>query len=346
MQSIELAMLFSHAGFNVNSILLDNAEKHISSELLKEVTEHSPWSNTHKPNWVKADIKYPVCVIIEPSVEFQEMVLAENSGEASSARNGDNYASYIKSHCNFIKILQREEMASHSISNDLNKQIITLPNNPLKLRSLFEKLLSETVTLTAAKALDGNITYSFEGDFSKIDYVKELEKAFAEGGIEKISINYPLRNEMLQKYCKEDNLLVLRHPSVRHSSDISATCSHPVARLHAAILGGSPQVEALKDVNIENSKESLSVNEKTSNCKAKIIIFNGKKEIEVVFEANEAEIEPTESIIFVSKHKNGLLLTDKTETRLLPDFTCHSCYSRFVTYLKVSLTRKNRGDNN
>ena len=63
MQGIELAMLFCHAGFSVNTILLDGAEEQISSELLKEITGHAPWSNLHKPNWVKADIQYAVGVI-------------------------------------------------------------------------------------------------------------------------------------------------------------------------------------------------------------------------------------------------------------------------------------------
>lgn len=52
-QGIELAMLFCHAGFSVKTILFDNAEEYISRELLKEVTEHAPWSNSHKPSWVK-----------------------------------------------------------------------------------------------------------------------------------------------------------------------------------------------------------------------------------------------------------------------------------------------------
>ncbi|MBP5470087.1 MAG: hypothetical protein J6Z11_12680, partial [Candidatus Riflebacteria bacterium] len=48
-------------------------------------------------------------------------------------------------------------------------------------------------------------------------------------------------------YCQENNLHVLRHPSVRRSSDTSATRSHPVARLHADLHVGSPQVEALEN---------------------------------------------------------------------------------------------------
>ena len=68
MQGIELAMLFCHAGFSVKTILLDGAEEQISSELLKEITGHAPWSKLHKPNWVKADIKYPVAVIFDGKI--------------------------------------------------------------------------------------------------------------------------------------------------------------------------------------------------------------------------------------------------------------------------------------
>ena len=315
MQGIELAMLFCHAGFSVKTILVDNAEEHISSELLKEVTEHAPWSNSHKPNWIKANIKYPVCIIIEPSEEFQGMVLAENNEIATpSARNEDSnngigtaslkprndgiFEKYIKEHCETIKILQKKELAEQTAVSDVKKQIIAIPENSLQLRKLFEKILSESVALTAAKALDGEITYRFEGDLSKIDYVKELEKAFAEGGVDaKNGIATP-----------------------PHCSAMQPPQSRSARQLPQSSIGGA------------------------SDDVAKLIISNGKKEIEVVLEADEAEKEPTENRIYISKHKNGLLLTDNIETRLLPDFSCQSCYSRFVTYLKVSLTRKNRGD--
>ncbi|MBP5469406.1 MAG: hypothetical protein J6Z11_09190 [Candidatus Riflebacteria bacterium] len=262
-QGIELAMLFCHTGFNVNSILLGDAEKHISSELLKEVTSHSPWSDSHKPNWVKSNINYPICVVVEPSEEFQKMVLGDDD---------DKYSRYIKEHCGFIKILQKEEIASHSHTNDLNKQIIKLPNNPLNLRSLFEKILSETVKYIASKALDGEITYILNGDFSNIDYLQDLGKAFAEAGIKR---NW------------------IATPSAR--------------------------------------------NDDNHNCS--VVLTKGNKQIEIVLEANEAEINPTENKIYVSKHKNGLLLIDNIETRLMPNFSCQSCFARLVTYLKTELSR-------
>ena len=68
MQGIELAMLFCHAGFSVKTILLDGAEEQISSELLKEITGHAPWSKLHKPNWVKAEIKYPVGIVFDEKI--------------------------------------------------------------------------------------------------------------------------------------------------------------------------------------------------------------------------------------------------------------------------------------
>ena len=239
MQGIELAMLFCHAGFNVNTILLDGAEDQISTELLKEVTGHAPWSNSHKPNWVKADIKYPVGIVIEPTEGIQKTPSvtalhsqcsplshrslreqppqslrdsspasrgaseqsnddaddAANAGiekdwiatASAKPRNDGLFAVYIKEHCGFIKILVDKESASNQVSNDIKKQIIFLPENLLNLRSLFEKIFSETVALTAAKALDGDIIYHFEGDFSKIDYLSKLEEAFAEEGLEKTS---------------------------------------------------------------------------------------------------------------------------------------------------------------
>ena len=57
-----------------------------------------------------------------------------------------------------------------------------------------------------------------------------------------------INKELLPKYSHEEELLEFRNPSVRHSSDTSATRSLPMARLHTAILGGSPQVEALEKI--------------------------------------------------------------------------------------------------
>ncbi len=359
MQGIELAMLFCHAGFSVKTILSDGAEEQISSELLKEITGHAPWSKLHKPNWVKADIKYAVgvifgetiplnlpltkgveekttqsqhCSAMQPplptvfdcqplqslaspnpaSPPFVGQHLRDNSatrshpvarlhtavhggsptihGGASKCVNDDIFEEYIKEHCGFIKVLLNKESALNQDSDDIKKQIILLPDNPLNLRRLFEKILSETFTLTAAKALDGGITYRFEGDFSKIDYVKDLEKAFAEGGI-----------------------------------DSNDGITAPINKRNK-----TPSIE----LSLASSPNSLRF-----GGASRLIISNGEKEIEVVLEADKAEIEPTKNRIYVSKHKNGLLLIDSIETRLLPDFSCQSCYSRLVNYIKVELTR-------
>ena len=182
MQGIELAMLFCHAGFSVKTILLDNSENHISSELIKELTEHSSWSNSYKPKWVKADIVYSLGIIIEPSEEFQGMVLT--SGETSYEGDDGKFVTYIKDHCKRIKILQKEEQIERSFSNDVKKQIIAIPNNHLKLRKLFEKILAETAALVATRALDGKINYCLRGDFTKIGYFDKMLKAFADSDIE------------------------------------------------------------------------------------------------------------------------------------------------------------------
>ncbi len=295
-QGVELAMLFCHAGFSVKTILLDGAEEHISSEILKEITGHTPWSNLHKPNWLKAEINYPVGIIIGASDCFT-----------------NTFVEYIKEHCGFIKILVNKESALNQDSDDIKKQIIFLPDNLLNLRSLFEKILSETVALIAAKTLEDEICYRFEGDLSKIDYVKELEKAFAEGGIEKNWIATPSHCSAMQPPLptvfdfQPPQLLRDSSPNSLHFGGES-DCENEVSA--SAIWGASI-----------------------------VIISNGKKEIEVVLEADEAEIKPTKNRIYIFKHKNGLILNDSIETRLLPDLTCQRCFSRLVNYLKVELTK-------
>ena len=394
-QGIELAMLFCHAGFSVKTILFEGAEEHISSELLKEVTGHSPWTCSHKPNWVKAEIKYPVGVIFDekiplnppltkgvkdnisenkddnngvtttainkrkktPSVELS-LASSPNSlhfGGASECENNDSnngiatpliacsnqtpqslcdssptirggasdsftakFVEYINKHCKTIKILQKKDISEPSSINDVNKQIIEIPHNPLKLRSLFEKILSEVVVLASSKALDGKITYNFEGDFSNIDYVKDLEKAFADAGID-----------------ANDEI----------ATALTAVGSQPLQSLASPNPASPPFVgQHLHD----SSPNSLDFEDASCSCVkrevSKVIISNEKKQIEVVLEADETDIKPTENRIYISKHKNGVLLIDSIETRLLPQFSSQSCYSRLVTYLKVSLERKNRGN--
>ena len=334
MQGIELAMLFCHAGFSVKTILLDGAEEQISSELLKEITGHAPWSKSHKPNWVKAEINYPVGIVFEPTEEILKtpsvtalhsqcspLRLAMQStspnqrfGEdlhdsslasrgASEHCNDDIFAEYIKEHCGFIKFLVNKESSLNKQSEDIKEQIIILPDNPLNLRSLFERILSESVALTAAKALDGGINYCFEGDFSKIDYVKDLEKAFAEAGME------------------------IATASVKPRNDVVVSVAPHCIRNDNAV-----------DEGIENDWIATA-STKPRNDEEVAVVSSRNKRIEIVFEAREAEIEPTKNRIYVSKHKNGLLLIDSIETRLLPDFSCQSCYSRLVNYLKVELTR-------
>ncbi|MBQ2594527.1 MAG: hypothetical protein II567_14765 [Candidatus Riflebacteria bacterium] len=352
-QGIELAMLFCHAGFSVKTILFDNAEEYISRELLKEVTEHAPWSNSHKPSWVKAEIEYPVGIIFDEKIPLDPPLtkgVKEGTSENNDSNNGiatpliacsnqtpqslcdssptirggasdsftAKFVEYINKHCKTIKILQKKGLAEPSSANDVNKQIIEIPHNPLKLRSLFEKILSEVVVLASSKALDGKITYNFEGDFSNIDYVKDLEKAFADAGID-----------------ANDEIAMT----------LTAVGSQPLHSLASPNPASPPFVgQHLHD----SSPNSLDFEDASCSCVkrevSKVIISNEKKQIEVVLEADETEIKPTKNRIYVSKHKNGLLLIDSIETRLLPQFSSQSCYSRLVTYLKVSLERKNRGN--
>ena len=365
MQGIELAMLFCHAGFSVKTILFDGAEEQISSELLKEITGHAPWSKSHKPNWVKAEINYPVGIVFEPTEEILKtpsvtalhsqcspLRLAMQStspnqrfGEdlhdsslasrgASEHCNDDIFAEYIKEHCGFIKFLVNKESSLNKQSEDIKEQIIILPDNPLNLRSLFERILSESVALTAAKALDGGINYCFEGDFSKIDYVKDLEKAFAEAGMEIATASTKPRNDevvSVAPHCiRNDNAVDEGIENDWIATDCYAVSplSQPLADSSPARRGASSARNAAPSVFCF-AKDSSPINGGASS----------RKEIEIVFEADEAEIKPTKNRIYVSKHKNGLLLIDSIETRLLPDFSCQSCYSRLVNYLKVELTR-------
>ncbi len=313
-------MLFCHAGFNVNTILLDGAEEEISANLLKELTGHSPWSKANKPNWVKADIKYPVAVIFDGKIPLNspltkgiedntQIIYSDFTFNKPSLRaegvaiqnhqldiSCNKYADYIKEQCEFIKILVDKESAINQQFNDLKKQIIAIPDNPLNLRSIFEKILSETIRFTASKALDGGITYSLKGDFSKIDYLNDLEKALAEEAVEKSWIDTSLA-------CND-------------------TCDDIATSSNCGCNAAPPVICFAKDSSLVNGGVSSE-----------------NRRIEIVFEADEAEIKPTRNRIYVSKHKNGLLLTDSIETRLLPDFSCQSCYARFVTYLKTELSK-------
>ncbi len=264
----DLAMLFSHAGFSVKTILLDGAQDYISPVLLKEITGHSSWTEDHKPGWLKADIEYLTAVIIEPSKEFQDQ-LFPCVNEQEGCINQNVYAKYILKHCKMLKILQKGDLTDNSTKSDVYKQFIAIPDNNLMLRSVFEEILSEAVSLAAAKSLDGQIAYYFSGNIANIEYVQELRKAFADTGI--------------------------------------------------------TETEA-----------------RASEEQAKLIVSKGNKTLEIIIEGmTEDNIPATANLIFISKHKNGLILKDSIETRLLPQLSCQSCYSRFVSYLKICLSKDN-----
>ena len=263
----ELAMLFSHAGFSVKTILLDGAQDYISPVLLKEITGHSSWTDDHKPGWLKADIEYQTAVIIEPSKEFQ-VQLFSCVNEQESCVNQSVYAKYILKHCKMLKILQKCDIIDNSTNTDVNKQFIAIPDNNLMLRSVFEEILSEAVSLAAAKSLDGQIAYYFSGNIENIEYVQELRKAFTDAGI-------------------------------------------------------------------------TETDAKSSEEQAKIIISKEDKTLEIIIEGIAENMPATANLIFINKHKNGLILKDSIETRLLPQFSCQSCYSRLVSYLKICLSKEN-----
>lgn len=298
-QSIELAMLFSHAGFDVKSIFFDGAEEYVSTAAIKEITDHSPWSDDHKPGWIKADFTFATGIVIEPDTELWNRCLetdfenlekeaekdntSSNSPELSqnSSKNvwkTREFLNCINARCQRIKILTHKENLEKFINARNNLEVIALPDNPLNIKKIFEQILSDTTKYIATKSLDKGLTYSFEGKISDIDYIPELEKAFAEYGIE-----------------------------------------------HQKADGCEPQ-----DTEFSPSMSLFS----------KIIVSKDNKKIEIVLE-DGSDKQPDESLIYINKHKNGLILTDKTETRLLPQFSCKSCYSKFMEYLKVELSRNN-----
>lgn len=269
-QSLELAMLFCHGGFNVKTIFLGNERTYIASEAIKEITGHMPWSKEHKPGWIKAEINYTGTIIIEPDKEIQNLVLSENH----ALKEAPPYVSYIKSKSQKIIILQKEEFLELIPINIPNKEIIPLPSNPLKLRILFQEILSKVVKLAASEALEKKMLYYFLGNAPDIAYTHKLKLALESDGIKE----------------------------------------------------GEPS-------ELDNREEMASY--------TKLIISDGEKSIEAALESQPEENSPNQHKIYLNKHKNGLMLQDSNGTRLLPEFSCQSCYARLISYLKTELSRKN-----
>ncbi len=192
-QGIELAMLFSHAGFDVKSIFFEGAEEYVSATAIKDITEHSPWSATHKPGWLKADFKFETGIVINPIPGVGDLGL-EADGNSTVITSSDEHSEFydntkrffdcIFSRCLSVKLLTVKDNIEKFSSLPDNCEVIALPDNLLKLHEVFEQLLADVVKLTSSKALNGGITYSFNGDINNIEYIKDLETAFKEYGIE------------------------------------------------------------------------------------------------------------------------------------------------------------------
>lgn len=279
-QGIELAMLFSHAGFDVKSIFFEGAEEYVSAAAIKDITEHSPWSATHKPGWLKADFKFETGIVINPIPGVGDLGL-EADGNSTVITSSDEHSEFcdntkrffdcIFSRCLSVKLLTVKDNIEKFSSLPDNCEVIALPDNLLKLHEVFEQLLADVVKLTSSKALNGGITYSFNGDINNIEYIKDLETAFKEYGIE--------------------------------------------------------------------ATQTAGAGEASAEPNARIIINQGNKAIKIALEY-DGDKQPDKGLIYINKHKNGLVLTDSIETRLLPDFSCKSCYSKFVEYLREEMDRE------
>ncbi len=303
-QGIELAMLFSHAGFDVKSIFFEGAEEYVSAAAIKDITEHSPWSSSHKPGWVKADFKIDTAIVIEPegTPGTGDLGLGVGRNTAFSNPNDEpqfcekaslnkEFTACINNRCKNIKILTAEANRESFATRAINYEIITLPDNLLKMHEVFEGILADVVKLTASKALNGGITYCFNGDISSIEYIKDLKTAFEEYGIE----------EKAELGDRE-----LRTGETAHSSDYN----------------------------------ELSKSRGDSKFLAsEIVIGRESKTIRILLEDN-GDKHPENGLIYLNKHKNGLIITDSIEIRLLPDFSCKSCFSKFIEYLREEMDRE------
>ena len=286
-QGIELAMLFSHAGFDVKSIFFEGAEEYVSAAAIKDITEHSPWSATHKPGWLKADFKFETGIVINPIPGVGDLGL-EADGNSTVITSSDEHSEFcdntkrffdcIFSRCLSVKLLTVKDNIEKFSSLPENCKVIALPDNLLRLHEVFEQLLADVVKLTSSKALNGGITYSFNGDINNIEYIKDLETAFKEYGIE------------------------------------------------------ATQTAGAGDWG-------LGVGEASIGTTSSIVFSKGDKALEIAFEY-DGDKQPDKGLIYINKHKNGLVLTDSIETRLLPDFSCKSCYSKFVEYLREEMNRE------
>lgn len=265
-RSIELAMLFSHAGFDVKTIFFDGTEEYVSAAAIKELTGHSPWTVSNKPGWTKADIRYVAGVYI--SSVPQPVSINNADGTTSDSLGNKVFTDYLLSQCDRLSFVVNDEASKSFKITSVNQQIVVLPDNLLKMNIIFESILAATTKYAAAKALYSAMSYTLQGDLSPIDYLDEIKKAFAEYGIEE---------------------------------------------------------EPAQNSDCQNSRIQLK---------------NSEKQLDIILEQKPHDCSfPNALVVYIEKHKNGLLLTDKTATRLLPDFTSKSCYSRFVEYLMTELTR-------
>lgn len=175
-RSLEAAMLFSRAGFDVHPIFLEQAHKWLGAEAVKEACNHSIAcyiENTNEPKWFVPTWKgYKLAIIFEPNdEELKDICLNEQNNKAIA---------HIVKLSQHVIICNSKEIPEFFVSNHKIKYF-TIPQNQGLYSDFFLNLFSYSIKLLFNEK--ERLSYCSETSSQLQEWQKELIEALNANGI-------------------------------------------------------------------------------------------------------------------------------------------------------------------
>lgn len=151
--SFELAMLFCHAGFDVYSVYLDESGSWLPPLPIKQLTGHSPMSESHSPGWSQREQNFSLAIVINADNSIGEQI---NSGVAKT----DLMEYVLRCSSNFIlAVKDGEEPSINTLECKNRVMYFLLPTDMNLLSDAYNKLFAKSVFYLLNKSRFGNLKF-------------------------------------------------------------------------------------------------------------------------------------------------------------------------------------------
>lgn len=186
--SIELAMLFLHAGFGVYYAADESSEGWLAKSAIKEVTGHQVFSTGQTPKWAEKVKVFDAGIIISPSVSLQQNLIENH--------RGCELSKLILDSCRRISIIQSLQFVPENLSAllcPLSIDFKILPESSNKYLIFYQSVFSDYMNYfyrhKRFNSFGYYIDYILPGvsdrDNNWPDWLVRLDRTLAETGMKK-----------------------------------------------------------------------------------------------------------------------------------------------------------------